>query len=43
MTKLLPAALDFQSDARQIDELRPPSSARGVLYLLVAFVVCAVI
>jgi HlyD family secretion protein len=42
MTKLLPAAREFQSDARQIDEQRPPWIARAVLYLLVALIACAI-
>jgi HlyD family secretion protein len=42
MTSLLPAALEFQSDARQIDEQRPPRGARAVLYVLVALIVCAI-
>jgi len=36
MTTLLPAAIDFQSDARKIDERRPPWIARATLYVLVA-------
>ena len=42
MSKLLPAAREFQSDARQIDEQRPPWIARAVLYLLVALIACAI-
>src|SRR6516164_2471 len=42
MTKLLPAAREFQSDARQIDEQRPPWIARAVLYLLVALIARAI-
>ena len=42
MNKLLPAAREFQSDARQIDEQRPPWIARAVLYLLVALIACAI-
>src|SRR5215831_3297990 len=42
MTQLLPAAREFQSDARQIDEQRPPWIARAVLYLLVALIACAI-
>jgi hypothetical protein len=32
----------FQSDARQIDEQRPPWIARAVLYVLVALIACAI-
>src|SRR5690349_4103375 len=39
MTTLLPAAIDFQSDARKIDERRPPWVARATLYVLVAVIV----
>ena len=42
MSKLLPVAIDFQSDARKIDERRPPWLARGTLYGLVAVIVIAV-
>src|SRR5215470_7149925 len=42
MTQLLPAAREFQSDARQIDEQRPPWIARAVLYVLVALIACAI-
>jgi HlyD family secretion protein len=42
MSKLLPVALEFQSDARQIDERRPPASERAVLYVLLALIACAV-
>lgn len=42
MSKLLPIALDFQSDARQIDEQRPPARAGAALYVLVAVVVCGI-
>jgi HlyD family secretion protein len=42
MSKLLPAALDFQSDARLIDEQRPPPRERGVLYTLVALIACGI-
>jgi hemolysin D len=38
MTALLPAAIDFQSDARKIDERRPPWVARATLYVLVAVI-----
>lgn len=41
MTTLLPAALDFQSDARKIDERRPPWVARATLYVLVSVIVTA--
>ena len=41
MTTLLPAAIDFQSDARKIDERRPPWMARATLYVLVAALVTA--
>lgn len=43
MTTLLPSAIDFQSDARKIDERRPPWIARATLYVLVALVVSAVV
>jgi hemolysin D len=42
MSKLLPAAIDFQSDARKIDERRPPWLARATLYALVAVIFTAV-
>ncbi len=42
MSRLLPAAIDFQSDARKIDERRPPWVARATLYVLVAVVIIAV-
>jgi len=42
MNKLLPTAREFQSDARQIDERRPPASERAVLYVLVALIGCAI-
>ena len=42
MSKLLPAALEFQSDARLIDEQRPPLRERGVLYTLVALIACGI-
>ena len=42
MSKLLPTAREFQSDARQIDEQRPPASERAVLYVLVLLIACAV-
>src|SRR5712691_2128143 len=41
MSTLLPAVIDFQSDARQIDERRPPWVARATLYVLVAVIVIA--
>jgi HlyD family secretion protein len=41
MSALLPAAIDFQSDARKIDERRPPWVARATLYVLVAVIVIA--
>src|SRR5215471_7871178 len=41
MTMLLPAAIDFQSDARKIDERRPPWMARATLYVLVAALLTA--
>src|SRR5262249_35228955 len=41
MTPLPPAAIDFQSDARKIDERRPPWVARATLYALVAVIVVA--
>jgi HlyD family secretion protein len=42
MSKLLPVALEFQSDARQVDELRPPASERAVLYILLALIACGI-
>src|SRR2546427_10484594 len=42
MSTLLPAAIDFQSDARKIDERRPPWVARATLYVLVAVIIIAV-
>ena len=42
MSTLLPTAIDYQSDARRIDERRPPLVARGTLYVLVAVIVTAV-
>lgn len=42
MSKLLPIALDFQSDARQIDEQRPPATTGAALYVLVAVIVCGI-
>jgi HlyD family secretion protein len=42
MNKLLPPAIDFQSDARKIDERRPPWIARATLYALVAVIVLAI-
>src|SRR6266581_3314654 len=41
MSTLLPAAIDFQSDARKIDERRPPWVARATLCVLVAVIVVA--
>jgi hemolysin D len=41
MSTLLPAAIDFQSDARKIDERRPPWVARATLYVLVAVIIVA--
>jgi hemolysin D len=41
MSTLLPAAIDFQSDARRIDERRPPWVARATLYVLVAVIIVA--
>jgi hemolysin D len=41
MSTLLPAAIDFQSDARKIDEWRPPWVARATLYVLVAVIIIA--
>ncbi len=41
MTKLLPAASEFQSEARQIDMQRPPRIVRGTLYALVALIATA--
>ena len=42
MSTLLPAAVDFQSDARKIDERRPPWIMRATLYALVAAIIIAV-
>jgi hemolysin D len=42
MSKLLPVALEFQGDARQIDERRPPATERAVLYLLLALIACGI-
>src|SRR5262247_1552075 len=39
MSTLLPAVIDFQSDARKIDERRPPWIARATLYALVAVII----
>jgi membrane fusion protein, hemolysin D len=41
MSTLLPAVIDFQSDARKIDERRPPWFARATLYVLVAVIIIA--
>ena len=41
MSTLLPAAIDFQSDARKIDERRPPWVAGATLYVLVAVIIVA--
>src|SRR5207248_144799 len=41
MSNLLSAAVDFQSDARKIDERRPPWVTRVTLYVLVAVTVVA--
>ena len=41
MSTLLPAVIDFQSDARKIDERRPPWFARATLYALVAVIIIA--
>jgi hemolysin D len=41
MSALLPAVIDFQSDARTIDERRPPWVARATLYGLVAVIIIA--
>ncbi len=38
MSKLFPAALEFQSDARQVDLQRPHWIARATLYALVALI-----
>ena len=43
MSKLLPGAVDFQSDARKLDERRPPWIARATLHVLVAAIVVAAI
>src|SRR5262245_21247315 len=42
MTKLLPAAAEFQSEARQIDGRRPPRILGATLYALVALFLTAV-
>src|SRR5260370_24410021 len=42
MSTLLPAAIDCQSDARKIDERRPPWVARATLYVLVAVIIIAI-
>jgi HlyD family secretion protein len=42
MSKLLPVAIEFQSDARQIDEQRPPETERAVLYVLLALIACGI-
>jgi hemolysin D len=42
MTKLLPAALEFQSEASQIDQQRPPPMLRATLYALIAVIVTAI-
>ncbi|WP_024513438.1 HlyD family type I secretion periplasmic adaptor subunit [Bradyrhizobium sp. ARR65] len=42
MSKLLPIAREFQSEARQVDEQRPPASERVVLYMLVAVIACGI-
>lgn len=41
MSTLLLAVIDFQSDARKIDERRPPWVARATLYVLVAVIIVA--
>jgi len=41
MSTLLPAVIDFQSDARKIDERRPPWFARATLYVLVMVIIIA--
>ncbi len=41
MNKLLPTAREFQSDARQIDERRPPARERAEMYVLAAPIGCA--
>jgi hemolysin D len=42
MTKPLPAVLEFQSEASQIDQQRPPWLLRGTLYALIAVIVTAI-
>src|SRR5215469_1573853 len=42
MTKLLPAAREFQSEARQVDLQRPPAMLRGTLYALIATIATAI-
>jgi HlyD family secretion protein len=42
MSKLFPAALEFQSEARQVDLQRPPWIARATLYTLVALIIIAI-
>src|SRR4051812_39986449 len=41
MSALLAAVIDFQSEARTIDERRPPWIARTTLYVLVAVIIIA--
>src|SRR6516162_5429469 len=41
MSTLLPAVIDFHSDARKIDERRPPWVARATLYVLVVVIIVA--
>jgi len=42
MSTLLLAVIDFQSDARKIDERRPPWVAQATLYVLVAVIIIAI-
>ncbi len=42
MSKLLPASMDFQSDARQVDQQRPHWIARATLYVLLALIVSVI-
>ena len=42
MTKLLPAALEFQSEASRVDQQRPPALLRGTLYALILTIATAI-
>src|SRR5262245_46808237 len=43
MTTLLPAAIDYQSEARRIDERRVPRMIRSTLYAVAAVIVISII